>query len=43
MYMRVIDSVQEGIELVQSFQGRPEDFQLLVPDSLLDPEVDPFV
>jgi hypothetical protein len=31
-----IASVDEGVRLVDSFQGKPEDFQLAVPDSLLD-------
>jgi hypothetical protein len=31
-----IASVDEGVRLVDSFKGKPEDFQLVVPDSLLD-------
>ena len=32
-----IASIDEGIRLVDSFVGEPEDFQLAVPDSLRDP------
>jgi len=31
-----IASVEEGIRLVQSFKGKPQDFVLAIPDSLLD-------
>lgn len=31
-----IASVEEGVRLVQSFEGKPEDFVLAIPDSLLD-------
>lgn len=31
-----IASVDEGVRLVDSFKGKPENFQLAVPDSLLD-------
>jgi hypothetical protein len=34
--MKPIASVQEGMEVVDSFQGRPEDFELAVPAELLD-------
>ena len=35
--MTPIGSVDEGVRLVDSFTGPPEEFQLAVPDSLLDP------
>ena len=35
--MKPIESVQEGIALVDGFTGTPQEFQLAVPDSLLDP------
>ena len=35
--MKPIGSIDEGVRLVDSFQGKPQDFQLAVPDSLLDP------
>ena len=35
--MNVIASVEEGLQLINSFPGRAEDFQLLVPEALLDP------
>jgi hypothetical protein len=31
-----IASVEEGIQLVRSFEGKPEDFVLVVPESLMD-------
>jgi hypothetical protein len=35
--VKPIASAEEGMRLVDSFQGNPEDFQLAVPDALLDP------
>lgn len=35
--MKPIASVEEGVRLVESFQGSPQDFQLAVPDTILDP------
>jgi hypothetical protein len=35
--MTPIESVDEGAHLADSFAGPPEEFQLAVPDSLLDP------
>jgi hypothetical protein len=35
--MKPIASVEEGISLVTSFEGNVQDFELAVPDSLLDP------
>ena len=35
--MTPIESVDEGVRLVDSFAGPPQEFQLAVPDSLLDP------
>ena len=35
--MKPISSIEEGIHLLDSFQGNAQDFQLVVPDSLLDP------
>lgn len=32
-----IGSVQEALKLIDSFGGNPEDFELAVPDALLDP------
>jgi hypothetical protein len=31
-----IASVDEGIRLVRSFEGKPEDFVLVIPESLMD-------
>jgi hypothetical protein len=35
--MKPIASIQEGVQLVESFHGRPEDFRLPIPEQLLDP------
>ena len=35
--MKPIASVEEGVRLVESFKGSPQDFQLAVPDTMLDP------
>jgi hypothetical protein len=35
--MQLIQSVEEALQLVDSFDGRPEAFQLAVPTTLLDP------
>ena len=35
--MKPIASVEEGMQLVESFQGSAHEFQLIVPDSLQDP------
>ena len=35
--MKPIESVKEGIALIDGFVGTPQKFQLAVPDSLLDP------
>jgi hypothetical protein len=32
----LISSVPEGIKLIDSFVGNPEDFELAVPETLLD-------
>jgi len=34
--LKPIASIEEGVRLVDSFKGNPEDFQLAVPDSLND-------
>ena len=34
--LKPVTSVQEALELIDSFQGKPEDFQLAVPEALLD-------
>jgi hypothetical protein len=31
-----IASLEEGIRLVRAFKGKPEDFELVIPESLLD-------
>ena len=35
--MKPIVTVDEGVRLVESFKGRPQEFALAVSDSLLDP------
>ena len=35
--MKPIASVEEGVRLVDSFKGEAQDFELAVPESLLDP------
>jgi hypothetical protein len=32
-----VTSVQDALELVDLFDGAPEDFQLAIPETLLDP------
>lgn len=32
-----IASVEEGVRLVQTFKGEPQDFRLVIPESLMDP------
>lgn len=32
-----ISTIDEGVELIKSFDGNPEDFKLAIPESLLDP------
>jgi hypothetical protein len=34
--VKPIASIEEGMRLADSFQGRPEDFHLIVPDALHD-------
>ena len=36
MEMKPVSSVQEAVTLVNTFQGKPTGFQLMMPDSLLD-------
>jgi len=33
----IVKSVEEALRLVDAFQGKPEDLELAVPDSLMDP------
>ena len=35
--VKPIASVEEGVRLIESFKGAPQDFQLAVPDGMLDP------
>jgi hypothetical protein len=35
--VKPIASVKEGMQLVDSFMGTPQEFQLAVPEALLDP------
>lgn len=35
--MEIIDSVQEAVRQVVTFEGDPEDFQLTISQQLLDP------
>jgi hypothetical protein len=35
--MNAISTLKEGLQLIKSFPGRAEHFQLRVPESLLDP------
>ncbi len=35
--MQPIRSVEEGIRRIDAFEGSPEEFELVVPDSMLDP------
>jgi hypothetical protein len=37
IFMKPVKSVEEALQLVDSFVGRPDAFQLAVPDALLDP------
>ena len=34
--MKPIASVEEGVRLIESFKGLPQEFQLAVPDTMLD-------
>jgi len=34
--MKSITSVEEGVRLIESFKGLPQEFQLAVPDAMLD-------
>lgn len=34
--MRTITSIQEAMHLVDTFEGEPAEFQLLIPDTLND-------
>jgi hypothetical protein len=34
--MKPVAPVEEGVRLIESFQGSPQDFQLAVPETLLD-------
>ena len=34
--MKPITSVEEGVRLIESFHGSPQEFQLAVPDTMLD-------
>ena len=35
--MRTVTSIQEAIHLVDTFEGEPTEFQLVIPDALNDP------
>ena len=35
--MKPVESIQEAKSLVDSFEGSPPEFQLLIPDRLIDP------
>jgi hypothetical protein len=34
--MTLISSIDEGVRLIESFEGRPEQFVLHIPETLLD-------
>jgi len=37
MKVKPIESLEEGMDHVANFVGKPEEFELAIPESLLDP------
>ena len=35
--MRIIKSIEEAQEMIEAFEGKPEDFKLPISDDLQDP------